>query len=193
MIHERTFSHDAASVTAARRYVLGALGNVSESVADAAALLVSELSANAVRHTATHFTLTLDLTADHIRVSVTDSGPGQPVVRNPEPTEPSGRGLQIVEALADEWGIVPAPAGHGKTVWFTLALPGELTETVSVGRDAVASHDATVGAADASAAGATTGVRQPVRPDHRPRARAGRVCRARAWAGRVTNTRGAGT
>ena len=125
MTDERTFPNEAASVTAARRYVLRTLGDAAASVADAVALMVSELSANAVRHTATQFTVTFDRTDTGVRIAVSDSGPGRPVVRTPDPTEPSGRGLQIVAALADEWGIVPSPAGEGKTVWFALALPAD--------------------------------------------------------------------
>jgi serine/threonine-protein kinase RsbW len=40
------------------------------------------------------------------------------LLRFPAPTEPSGRGLRIVEALARAWGTVDSPGG--KTVWFTL-------------------------------------------------------------------------
>jgi hypothetical protein len=35
--------------------------------------------------------------------------------------EMHGRGLAIVEATADKWGVDPAPSGDGKTVWFLRA------------------------------------------------------------------------
>ena len=74
------------------------------------AVMVSELAANAVRHTGSHFTVTVDRLPDRIRVEVGDSGPGDPVVRAPDPAELSGRGLQIVRALAADWGVIPPPA-----------------------------------------------------------------------------------
>jgi hypothetical protein len=43
------------------------------------------------------------------------------MMRSPGPNDPSGRGLQIVDMLSDEWGIEPeVPAG--KTVWFSLTF-----------------------------------------------------------------------
>ena len=36
--------------------------------------------------------------------------------RAPQPNEASGRGLQIVQQLATEWGVLPSADGHGKTV-----------------------------------------------------------------------------
>jgi hypothetical protein len=55
-----------------------------------------------------------------LRVEVTDTGDGKPERRNPGPRDPTGRGLQIVEALSDHWDVTPArPAG--KTVAFVLS------------------------------------------------------------------------
>jgi hypothetical protein len=39
-------------------------------------------------------------------------------MRAPTPEEPSGRGLLIVDAMSDTWGIIPSSTG--KTVWFAL-------------------------------------------------------------------------
>jgi serine/threonine-protein kinase RsbW len=197
MTEERTFSNDAASVTAARRWVLHALGDVAPTVADAVALMVSELSANAVRHSGTQFTLSIDATSARIRVSVADSGPGRPVVRSPEPTEPSGRGLQIVEALADEWGIDSAPEGQGKTVWFTIGAPDGVDEPAQLDRELDGEgimSESTRSSSMKNAPPASTP--PPSRRGRRPRARAS----ARpVSAGRcpnhtrlVTETRGAG-
>ncbi len=109
-------------MSAARRYTAGAISGLEPRLADAVAVMVSELAANAVRHSGTHFTVTIDQSAQLIRVAVTDSGGGTPVVRAPEPIEPSGRGLQIVQALASEWGVVPNAEPPGKTVWFTVGV-----------------------------------------------------------------------
>lgn len=45
--------------------------------------------------------------------------PWRPTPRSPGPADPSGRGLRIVEAMSDTWGVIPSP--NGNTMWFTLA------------------------------------------------------------------------
>jgi len=131
MSEERLFPNDAASVAEARRYVLASLGELAPEVAEAIALMVSELTGNAVRHTYSPFTVVLERTATRIRVEVNDGGSGDPIVRAPEPSEPSGRGLRIVEALASSWGVLPSPGGPGKTVWFVVDLASEADERTS--------------------------------------------------------------
>lgn len=80
--------------------------------------MVSELATNSVKHAHSDFKISIDDSAGEIRVEVRDTGRGQPVLRFPAPTEPSGRGLRIVQALSRAWGTVDSP--DGKTVWFTL-------------------------------------------------------------------------
>jgi hypothetical protein len=46
------------------------------------------------------------------------------VRQNPVPRGESGRGLLLVEALADDWGVMPRPCGPGKIVWAQVRLPG---------------------------------------------------------------------
>ena len=83
MSQARTFPNDTASVREARRYVLEVLGAIAQPVADAIALMVSELATNAVRHTSSRFTVVADRTEEQIRVAITDDGSGSPVVRAP--------------------------------------------------------------------------------------------------------------
>ena len=85
---------------------------------ETARLLVSELVANAVTHAETGVTLQLDLSPERLRVEVRDEADGEPRARRPRHDDPTGRGLMIVEALADRWGVEPTPPG--KTVWFEL-------------------------------------------------------------------------
>ena len=80
--------------------------------------MVSELATNAVKHARSDFKISVDDSGGEIRVEVSDTGPGQPVLRFPASLERSGRGLRIVEALSGAWGTVDSPGG--KTVWFTL-------------------------------------------------------------------------
>ena len=133
MSEQRTFPNDPTSVTAARRYALEVLVGISPAIADAVAVMVSELAANAVRHATSDFTVGVDRSPTAIRVEVSDSGPGRPTVRAPQPSEPSGRGLQIVEALAEHWGVLAASDSAGKTVWFTIALAPAPDSVSSVG------------------------------------------------------------
>jgi hypothetical protein len=52
---------------------------------------------------------------------VDDSGATMPEINAEVPQHAtSGRGLQIVQALADQWGVRPRGHASGKTVWFTL-------------------------------------------------------------------------
>jgi anti-sigma regulatory factor (Ser/Thr protein kinase) len=115
-----SFPNEAPSIAGARRFVSGELGDVATDVADDIALMVSELATNAVRHARTRFRVSVDRTPGGVRVSVTDGADGHPVARDPSPHELSGRGLLIVDRLADTWGV--DHERRGKTVWFTRAL-----------------------------------------------------------------------
>jgi len=93
---------------------------------DAAEHVVAELAANAVLHgrvPGRDFRLTLRLdSVGTLRIEVTDAR-GDRVPRIPDPVEEcgeSGRGLRLVAAYADRWGVDEAPA-HCKTVWAELA------------------------------------------------------------------------
>ena len=86
-------------------------------------LLASELLANAVLHGSGDgpIRVAVDCTETVIRVAVTDSLPQRPVVLHPEPIAPAGRGMAIVEAMSNRWGVEPHTPG-GKTVWFEIDL-----------------------------------------------------------------------
>ena len=121
-VDTRRFPNTPGSVTHARRFVQEHLDGAPPDVADAVAVMTSELATNSVRHAESEFEVGIDRTPDAIRIEVTDAGPGSPVVRSPDPAGPSGRGLYIVEQLADEWGVRRADGTGEKTVWFTVAL-----------------------------------------------------------------------
>ncbi|MGZ4692379.1 MAG: ATP-binding protein [Acidimicrobiales bacterium] len=115
-----SFGAGLESTTAARRFAERTMTgwSVDGERFETARLLVSELVANAVTHAATDVTLYLDLTPDRLRIEVRDGAEGEPRARQPRHDDPTGRGLMIVEALADRWGVEPTPPG--KTVWFEL-------------------------------------------------------------------------
>jgi anti-sigma regulatory factor (Ser/Thr protein kinase) len=116
----RTFPHEPESVPAARRFAMSALRGVSTDTLEAVELMVSELATNCIRHTDSGFELTITRTGGDIRVAATDGAGGRPEMRSPKPTDPSGRGLKIIDMLSAEWGV-DQRAAAGKTVWFTVA------------------------------------------------------------------------
>jgi anti-sigma regulatory factor (Ser/Thr protein kinase) len=87
-------------------------------VADAA-LVVSELVTNVVRHAGTEMRLALELRDGALTVSVHDSGPGLPRLIPAAERSLGGRGLAIVVRLAESWGVVVGENG-GKAVWCRL-------------------------------------------------------------------------
>jgi anti-sigma regulatory factor (Ser/Thr protein kinase) len=93
---------------------------------DTTELLATELLTNALRHTPGGAEVVATLSKGprrRLRVEVRDSAAGRPRPRHPRPDEAtSGRGLMLVEALADEWGVRQDAAG--KAVWFELADGG---------------------------------------------------------------------
>jgi len=113
----RRFRGRPESVTAARRFVREVLRDQSREIVDAAELMACELATNCVQHAHSDFELAIH-SEGQIRVEVRDTDKGQPVPRFPAPEDPSGRGLRIVEMMADTWGITPSRSG--KTVWFAL-------------------------------------------------------------------------
>lgn len=120
---KRTHSFDPVpeSVTAARRFVTAALQEVPGEAREVVPLMVSELASNCLRHGDGGFELTVIVTPAEVRVEATDGGAGRPQLRYPDPTDPTGRGLQIVDMFSSRWGIDLRPGG-GKTVWLTLAV-----------------------------------------------------------------------
>ncbi|MET9974702.1 ATP-binding protein [Streptomyces microflavus] len=94
---------------------------LTPSFTDSTSLLMAELAANAALHgrargRRARLALTLDESAKELLIEVTDArGDCLPTQRPPTESE-SGRGLLLVEALADDWGVRPHHPG-GKTVW----------------------------------------------------------------------------
>ncbi|MET0729464.1 MAG: ATP-binding protein [Acidimicrobiales bacterium] len=141
MIAEETFPGEPASVRAARSLVATALPDLGEEQVESLQLMVSELATNAVRHADAPFQVSIRRADSGLRVEVFDEGPGTPVKGSPDPTMPSGRGLIIVDALADSWGVDQHPR-EGKTVWFTLQLAEEDRQERSGSRPAPNTADA---------------------------------------------------
>ncbi|WP_262387343.1 ATP-binding protein [Streptomyces sp. TRM49041] len=110
-------------------------------VADTALQLVAELAANAVLHgrvSGRDFLLELHLTDGDrtLRIEATDTRcervpPARPP-HSPPPDSEHGRGLVLVEALADRWGVAEGPVPR-KTVWAEIDLAPEYGRPCSGG------------------------------------------------------------
>jgi anti-sigma regulatory factor (Ser/Thr protein kinase) len=119
----RSFGPDVASIRAARRFVLAAIGDEPRELRDAVSVMVSELAMNAVQYAHTTFDVSVELTDGDLRVEVTDSGGGNPVAQPlPPASSVRGRGLFLVDQMSDEWGVSPSPDSPEKGVWFRVAV-----------------------------------------------------------------------
>ncbi|WP_327728750.1 SpoIIE family protein phosphatase [Streptomyces sp. NBC_00487] len=89
---------------------------------DSAVLLVSEMLTNVLVHTDADALLVAEMTGDggkrRMRIEVTDASDDLPHKRHPGELASSGRGLVLMDMLADAWGV--DPRGEGKSIWFEL-------------------------------------------------------------------------
>ncbi|MFJ5214692.1 ATP-binding protein [Streptomyces sp. NPDC088354] len=118
-----------SSVAAARHRVRARLREweADEGLRDDAEMIVSELFTNAVRHTGSeHIACALWFDGERLRLEVTDQGraPTAPRPRAAGVDEEGGRGLLLVGALSQVWGVRPSDDGLGRVVWAELAAGG---------------------------------------------------------------------
>jgi len=115
-----TLSANPEQVAEARRLVAGYLRERGEDDGEVAVLLVSELVTNAILYGRAPLELRAHTEGSALRVEVRDQEPtSPPVLRyDVELTEVGGRGLQLVDTLADRWGW--SEEDQGKVVWFEL-------------------------------------------------------------------------
>ncbi|WP_258723463.1 ATP-binding protein [Cellulomonas sp. NS3] len=86
-------------------------------------LLTSEVVTNAVKYGQNTGPIDIDVQChdDTLTIAVSDDNPTPPTLKHRPPHVPGGRGIQLLERLTTEWGW--RPQAHGKSVWFTVALP----------------------------------------------------------------------
>ncbi|MET9855577.1 ATP-binding protein [Streptomyces sp. NPDC006450] len=82
---------------------------------DAVLLVVTELVANAIRHTDGPAALHLELHADHVEIRVTDTSPEPPRPRPPRTDGSGGYGWHLINRLTTHTHTEPTPDG-GKTI-----------------------------------------------------------------------------
>ena len=132
LVATAAYQPEPTAAAAARRFVRDTLQTwlisgatiASHGLVDDAVLLTSELVTNAVVHARTPSVMSLRLAGGVLAVTVRDGDP-RPMYR-PEPGATGahdgdhGRGLLILDAMADAWGTLPT--ADGKVVWATMTV-----------------------------------------------------------------------
>ncbi len=122
-----------ASVSEARAHVRGLLESTGrEDLVETAVLLVSEVVTNALLHAGTDIDVAAALDEAGLRIEVGDGSPHLPSRRRYAATAGTGRGLLMLEALVDDWGVTQHPGG--KRVWFRISGPDNALPDESVPR-----------------------------------------------------------
>ncbi len=121
---------DPAEVGRARRWARSRLAGcgigADEPLTDTLILLISELVTNAVVHTGCPAVLRMLFGGPGVRVEVMDVSDCPPSRRRAEDSETSGRGLELVDGLADRWGW--QREGAGKRIWCEIDRDGKAPE-----------------------------------------------------------------
>ncbi len=105
-----------------RRFVVDSLRGwrVPEPIVEVAALVTSELVANAVNHAPPPGYLQVRADSERVRIEVSDSGAQEPRMVRPGAAAAGGRGLLLIDRLASRWGWEVRPPG--KIVWCEVSL-----------------------------------------------------------------------
>jgi anti-sigma regulatory factor (Ser/Thr protein kinase) len=130
---KRLFYGDASSVGEARLFVRDALSETDapQDLVDSAVLLVSELATNVTLHARTDVRVTLRFEGEALWAEVKDWNSRLPQACLPPEDATTGRGLQLVEAIASSWGV--ERDSDGKVVWFQLHVAGHTSANGAVG------------------------------------------------------------
>ena len=92
--------------------------HLSVGATDDAVLLTSELLSNAYLHARSPTVLTVGLEDHTLRVEVSDVAETQPEPREAGPSATGGRGMRLIDTVAQRWGVQQRTGG--KSVWFEL-------------------------------------------------------------------------
>jgi CheY-like chemotaxis protein len=103
---------------------------------DDAQLVVTELVTNALVHGGSHCDLAIVYRDRWLRIEIQDFGSGGPDLQAVDVESEGGRGLLIVSAMTESWGVQPLPA-EGKVIWAELRSTIRPPETASRGAAAL--------------------------------------------------------
>jgi anti-sigma regulatory factor (Ser/Thr protein kinase) len=127
--HELSLETDPSAVAIARRWVRDRahVAGATISSLDIAELLTSELVTNSLRYGPEDGAIVVRTRFDgeSLCVTVTDEGTVSPAAQSPEAHETSGRGLMLVQAMAEAWGHGRDPRQR-TLVWFTVPVAATL-------------------------------------------------------------------
>lgn len=115
MAVHRDFNPEPVEAYTVRRFVANAAPKGPH--LDDVVLVASEMAANVIRHARTNFRVSLEARYGMLRVEVSNGSSVIPAIE--DPTE-SNRGLRIIDALAQRWGIESTETG--KTIWAEFLL-----------------------------------------------------------------------
>jgi anti-sigma regulatory factor (Ser/Thr protein kinase) len=125
LIQPHPLPYTLAAPGLARRYLASRAAAWPAGLLDLVALLASEVVTNAVLHGHGPVELFLEDDGIRLKVEVSDGEPGPLpwLPGRPAYGHKSGRGLLIVDSLADRWGCRPHSTAPRKIVWFELRYP----------------------------------------------------------------------
>ena len=116
---ERELPATHQSPALAREFLRSATCSVHHSaLVEDALLLTSELVTNSLLHGGPPVVVAVDCDGERLQVRVRDGSPEVPEAREPDRSAESGRGLALVAAVSEDWGVDPEP--DGKYVWFVI-------------------------------------------------------------------------
>ncbi len=122
----RGFPGEPGSLGLARRFMANVLaGTGHEHRSEDVSLIVTELAANAITHAGSSFVVGASVLDDQVRVWVRDGSASPPARRPSSVSSERGRGLALVDALADRWGHDAVDGG--KVVWAAFGEPASVT------------------------------------------------------------------
>ena len=125
----RRFEGTPQAVREAREFLRAVMADrVDPEAQDDLVLVLSELASNAVRHARTPFEVVVE-TNGQVLIEVGDGSTDVPLVK--AATDEGGRGLPIVDALCDRWGV--RIGLDGKCVWCERDLPDRHGDSPGVG------------------------------------------------------------
>jgi anti-sigma regulatory factor (Ser/Thr protein kinase) len=120
--HETNFEATPISASQARAFVSDRLvDHRLPYLVESVRLVASELATNALVHAQTAFSVTLSASDTEVVLTVRDDSQVLPDRRAAQVLDATGRGLEIVEIVSQEWGINQDEAGS-KGVWASFAI-----------------------------------------------------------------------